>query len=330
MTDVLELLRRDDPVDADRLRAEEPPRETLTTILASPPPRRPRRPRARGRLLVPAVGAALAAIVAVAVLVGGGARPDEAAAAALRKVADVARAQPPTLPAGDGRLLYFRTDSEVPLPMAGEPPFHRGIDSEDDVAFLVRTRNTQEVWVGEHRGLVRNTSGAPAFPSERDREAWIAAGRPRLPQADSFDSELQGMERLRIPTDPDALLDYLHDRAADRDHGEAYIFEDLIGDYLREWGVTPEQRAALYDVAARLPGIELMGRRTDSQGRTGVAFAMRAEDRAERVTLLIDPDTAELLAITRVTLPGSPIPPGTTWTQTFSSPVLVDGMGERP
>jgi hypothetical protein len=327
MTEVLELLKRSDPVDAAALRAEEPPRATLEAILASPPPRTPRR---RGRLLVPAFGTGLAAVIAVAVFVGGGARPDEAAAAALRKVADVARAQPPTLPPGDGRLLYFRTTSDVSLPMAGEPPFHRGIDSEDDVAFVVRVHNTQEVWAGEDHGLVRNTSGTPSFPTERDREAWAAAGRPRLPQAERFDSELRGIERLRIPTDPDALLDYLEDRAADGEHSAAYIFEELIGDYLREWGVTPEQRAALYEVAARLPGIELLGRRTDPQGRTGIAFAMRAEDRAERVTLIIDPDTGELLAITRVTLPESPIPAGTAWSQTFSSPVLVDGIGERP
>ena len=327
MTELLELLKRSDPVDAAALRAEAPPRATLESILASPPPRKPRR---RARMLVPALGAGVAAVVVTALLVGGGARPDEAAAAALRKVANVARAQPPVLAPGDGRLLYFRTDSEYSLPMAGEPPFHRGIDSKDDVAFLVDMESTQEVWVGEHRGLVRNTTRAPAFPSERDREAWVAAGRPRLPRSGTSDSPLDGVERLHIPTDPDALLAYLEKRAEDGDHGASYIFEQLIGDYLREWGVTPEQRAALYEVAARLPGIELQGPTTDPRGRPGVGFAMRAEDRAERITLIIDPDTAELLAITTVTLPGSPIPPGTTGSQTFSSPVLVDAEGERP
>jgi len=94
--------------------------------------------------------------------------------------------------------------------------------------------------------------------------------------------------------------------------------------------VTPDQRAALYEVAALLPGIELLGRIRGPQGRAGIGFAMRPEDRAERVTLIIDPDTAELMAITTVTLPGSPSPPGTTGSQTFSSPVLVESVGERP
>lgn len=328
MTDVLELLKRADPVDSERLRADEPPREVLAAILASAPEHEP---RPRRRILIPAAGLGLAAALAVLLLTGGHGRTvDAAAAAALRDVADAARAQPPTLPVGARGVLYFRVESEFALPMAGEPPFHRGIDSEDDVAFLARAKSTQEVWVGDDRGLVRNTTGAPVFPTERDRAAWVEAGRPRLPRASTFEDELGGIERLRIPTDPDALLEYLEDRAADGDHGPAYIFETQIAGYLQEWGVTPAQRAALYEVAARLPGIELLGRRTDPEGRTGIAFATRAEDRAERVTLIIDPDTGELLAKTSVTLSDSPIPAGTTGSQTFHSPVRVPAIGELP
>jgi hypothetical protein len=320
MTEVLELLKRNDPVDAAALRAEEPPRETLDAILASPPPRKP---RPRRRLLVPAFGAGLAAIVAVALLVGGGARPDEAAAAALEELADAARAQPPTLAPGDARFLYFRLEGDGYLAMAGEPPFNRGIRTEDDFGFLVEFRHTQEVWIGEERGRIRNRFGDVTLASRRDRDAWEAAGRPKLPLS-------QGIERLRIPTDPDELLEQLQRRAEGQDEGNVWIFTTMITDYLREWGITPEQRATLLEAAARVPGIELLGERKDPKGRPGVGFAMVDEQEHARHTLIIDRDTGELLAQRSETLPGGPIPAGATGYTVFESPVLVEGVGERP
>jgi hypothetical protein len=327
MTDVLELLKQADPIDTDRLRAEAPPRDTLQAILSSRPPRK-RRPLRR--LLVPAFGAVLAAIVAVVVLVGGGARPDEAAAAALEDLADAARAQPPTLAAGDARFLYFRQEGDGYLVMASERPFHREIHTEEDFGFLVTYRHMQEVWIGEERGRIRNRFGDVRPASQRDRQVWEAAGRPNLPRAS--DSEFpvsQGIERLRIPTDPDELLEELRRRADGQDQGNVWIFTTMITDYLREWGVTPDQRGALLEAAARVPGIELLGERRDPKGRTGVGFAMVDEQEHARHTLILDRDTGELLAELSETLPGGPIPAGATGFTVFESPVLVDALGER-
>lgn len=328
MTDVLELLKQSDPVDMHQLRAETPPRDALEVILAGRAPRQRRRHR---RVLVPAFGVALAAVIAVVLLVGGGTRPDEAAAAALEELADAARAQPPTLAPGDARFLYFRLEGRGYLAMAGEPPFQRGIRTEEDFGFLVDFRHTQEVWIGEERGLVRNRFGAVTLASERDREAWEAAGRPKLPPASDDTSPLpQGIERLRIPTDPDELLEQLRRRAEGNDEGNAWIVTTMITDYLREWGVTPEQRATLLEAAARVPGIELLGGRKDPKGRPGVGFAMVDEQEHARHTLIIDRDTGELLAQLSETLPGGPIPAGATGYTVFESPVLVDSPGERP
>ena len=266
MTDVLDLLKRADPVDAKELRSHEPPADVLEAILATPQrdaSRRERQSRAgraprarRPHLLLPAAGLGLAAVIAVAVLVGGGARPDEAAAAALERLADAARTQPPTRAPGDGRFLYFQSESKGFLAMAGERPFHRGIRTPDDFGFLLNFRSTQEAWVGDSNGFVRNTSTAPTFATPRDRQAWEEAGRPRLPGASDQDSPTNSpIERLRIPTEPAALVDYMRARAEEQDESNAWIFGTLFTDYLREWGLTPEQRAALYEAAARLPGV---------------------------------------------------------------------------
>jgi hypothetical protein len=331
MTDVLELLKQADPADVGDLRREAPPRDTLVTILARPPATPPRRRRPM-RVLAPA--AALAAAVAAVVLLvpgGGGRNVDSAAAAALERIADVARAQPPTLPPGDDRFLYFRLETRGFMALADEPPFHRGIRSSDDFGFLLDFRSTQESWVGEHGGLVRNTGGAPTFASPRDRTAWERAGRPKLPAAYEDETPTNtGIERLRIPTDPGALLDYLRDRADRNGEDNAWIFGTMITDYLREWGVTPEQRAALYEAAARLPGVELLGDRTDPDGRRGTGFAMDDAGAHLRHTLIIDPDTGELLAEVSETLPGNPIPAGAKSQTLFHSPVLVQSAGERP
>jgi hypothetical protein len=340
MTDVLELLKRADPVDARELRSHEPPADVLEAILATPQREAGRRerqartgrgPRRRVRLFAPAVGLGLAAVVAVAVLVGGGARPDEAAAAALERIADAARTQPPTLAPGDGRFLYFQSESRSFLAMADERPFHRGIRTPDDFGFLLNFRATQEAWVGDSNGLVRNTMTAPTFATARDRRTWEQAGRPRLPQASDDESPTNsGIERLRIPTEPAELVDYMRARADEQDEGNAWIFGTLFTDYLREWGLTPKQRAALYDAAARLPGVELLGKRKDPDGRSGIGFAISDDDAHVRHTLIVNPDTGELLAQIDSTLPGGPIPPRATTETVFHSPTLVDTAGDRP
>jgi hypothetical protein len=64
-----------------------------------------------------------------------------------------------------------------------------------------------------------------------------------------------------------------------------------IGDLLRESPASPALRRALYEVAAGIPGVRLVGNLKDALGRTGVGV-----ERSDESTLLIDPASGQLLA----------------------------------
>ena len=71
------------------------------------------------------------------------------------------------------------------------------------------------------------------------------------------------------------------------------MFEQL-GDALRESPAAPALRAGLYRALALVPGIELLGARSDSRGRAGTAVAFTAGGR--RSELIFDPATGDMLA----------------------------------
>ena len=69
-------------------------------------------------------------------------------------------------------------------------------------------------------------------------------------------------------------------------------------------------QAALYDVAARIPGVRLLGRVLDPAGRRGTAVVLDNEHNHVRNTLIFDPETSLLLAEQETALPGGQAPAG--------------------
>jgi len=63
----------------------------------------------------------------------------------------------------------------------------------------------------------------------------------------------------------------------------------IVGDLLRESPASPALRKALWEVAARIPGVTLVGNVTDAAGRAGVA--VRRGDQG----YTFDPETGRLL-----------------------------------
>lgn len=293
----IELLARLAPVrDEDLVATTQAPeaRAVLALILAIPiddsPPRRAARvdvkQRRRRWLAVPVVAVAVAA-TAVAVLVSTtGSSTASAAAATLRKAATVAQAQAPLIP-GPGQFVYTKSvDAYINtvVPAGGA-----------DAAYNVLVPHVREVWLGRNGGRVYQTNGTPQFPTAQDRQRWMAAGQPELTEP-PMDAKLSPTPPLDLPTDVNALYDRLkREASAPGDDNPLYLeMFTLVGDSLRETAATPAQRAALYEVAARLPGVQLLGPLKDSVGRPGVAVAMTAD--GVRHTLIFDPATSALLA----------------------------------
>jgi hypothetical protein len=121
------------------------------------------------------------------------------------------------------------------------------------------------------------------------------------------------MASLDLPSDPDVLYAKLRQDTAsygDRQNAEMFI---TIGDDLRENYTTPAQRAALFEAAARIPGIQLIEHATDAVGRPAEAVALVDGEHHERLTLLFDPGTRALLGEGDAVLDGNPLgyPAGT-------------------
>ena len=66
-------------------------------------------------------------------------------------------------------------------------------------------------------------------------------------------------------------------------------------------------------MAARIPGVTLAGTMNDRAGRTGVGVSMDSTTWRTRTTLVIDPDTSQLLGEEEVSLEGNELgyEPGT-------------------
>jgi hypothetical protein len=297
-------------------------RRHLVAELSQRGARRVGSPRRRTWLL-PAGGLAAAAAAAAIVFVGVGGNGGETASAAtvLREAAVIARQQAATPEPGPGEFLYVKHVSA-----------YLSVFPEGDAPFAALVPRVQEFWFRPAGGRVVQTSGRPEFLSERDRRNWIAAGRPELREPE-HSGPYPAPERLRLPSNPDRLYERLEREAAGHSEGVHPEMFTLVGDALRDGGATPAQRAALYEVAARIPGVELLGEVTDPGGRPGIAVAMRHEVDGILETLVFDPDTSALLAEEDRTLAENEFgyAEGTViGYATYHNVAIVDSKRERP
>ena len=252
------------------------------------------KPRRRRWLAVPALTTAVAATIAVVLVSSGENGTPTAAAATLRQAATVAGAQAPLTP-DPGQYVYTKSINAYTVTT---------VPGDAATAYTVLVPKVREIWLGPDGGHLSETSGPPEFLTAQDRERWAAAGRPDLTGKPVEWEKLSPTSPLDLPSDTDALYARLKKDATDRGNGLYSEMFTLIGDSLRETAATPAQRAALYQVAARLPGVELIGPVKDGAGRPGTAVAI--SDEGIRSTLIFDPNTSALLGEEQVALAGNP------------------------
>jgi hypothetical protein len=279
----------------------------------------PKSRRVRGRLLL-AAGVAVGVVAAAVVLAGVGdeATVDARAASVLRDAAAKTRAV--QAPRGPRRVLYVKSVDAY-------------LSTWAEAGFSVLVPHVREVWSGPRGGLLDSWSGEPRFLSARDRARWIAAGRPQVREPDTKPTRVPRQAPSDLPTDAGALFDRLEAEAKGHSEGTNRQMFTLVADAFRETNLSAAQRAALYEVAARVPGVELIGSTKDPAGRAGVAVAMDHPDDGMRHTLVVDPETGALLSEQRVTLAQNSYgyPAGTVvGHSTYLVTARVDAVGTRP
>jgi len=310
----------------------------------APAPPRPHRHR-RAAVAIAAAALAIAIALPIALPGGGTGGAEPAAAGLLHQVALRAGQQPPDPTPQPGQYLYTRSESAwTLLYVVG-----------NGRTFLFNTPMIRQSWHGpDGSGRILNTFGRASFPTEEDRATWIAAGSPDLYQVqadvDLYEGrtedsrfgpgELTYPDYADLPTDPEELLELIESRELIGGPDGDWQTFSIIGDLLREVSPGPKVRAALYQIAAELPGVELVGRVVDGAGRQGVAVAYTnpSSDARARLELIFDPTTAELFGWGEVLVADSTVDvesggPGAVYgavgpagTRTFTTTWLVSGV----
>jgi len=271
----------------------------------------------RRRLLVAAAGLLTAGAIGALIGLSSQGSGNAAAARVLRNIATVARTQEAPKPLKRGQFRY--TKSVVAFMSGGK-------------GWNALSPGVREFWMGPTGGRIHERWGKPVFPTAADRQAWIAAGRPQVSTREDS-ANIPPTHPLAMPTDPDKLYAAINDRAVGHGNGTRPEMFTLVGDALRETGASPALRAALYEVAARIPGVQLIGPAKDRIGRRGVAVAYADGKIHERHELIFDRRTAALLGEEYVQLDGNPsgYPAGTvTGYSTYVASGVVNRRGARP
>jgi hypothetical protein len=237
------------------------------------------------------IAAAAAWVIAlvVALTFTGGREVAAGADAELRRLGRIASRREELSP-GPGQFFLIRSQ---------ELRLESFSSLETDVSFVRITRLSISTWVApDGSGFRQERVLSSRFASDADRMAWIEAGRPNF----ELDREYriqpdQSMIRdvAGLPAAPDRLLELLRTGAGvEGPPGDDQVFID-IGRLLAQGVAPPEIRAALFEAATRLDGVELVGDVEDPLGRPGIGIAIAGA--SDRTRLVFDPGSAQLLAI---------------------------------
>jgi hypothetical protein len=152
------------------------------------------------------------------------------------------------------------------------------------------------IWISRYRyGITENTGPATSNPLCKPSGKTIVGG------SDNFGVTEKGLtwsQLYALPTDPARLerlllaesgLTFSPDPTSPEVWtGEEDFFQDIMG-LLGGTPAPPALREALYEVAARIPGVKVQGDYTDSLGRTGTALQLGI------MTMVVNPGDGQLL-----------------------------------
>ncbi|WP_457032845.1 CU044_5270 family protein [Kitasatospora sp. P5_F3] len=135
-----------------------------------------------------------------------------------------------------------------------------------------------------------------------------------------------------LSTDPQELLQKIYTETKGAGTGpdqEAFV---TIADLIREQAVPGKLAAALYQAAARIPGVVLLDSATDASGRTGIAIARTNTATGSRDEIIFDRASYAFLGERSVQVTEAPgVAPGTVTANTaVLKRAVTDAPGLRP
>jgi hypothetical protein len=290
-------------------------------------------------------GALVATLVLTNVLGfgGWGGGVDAAAAAALNNAA-LAAIETSDPVVGAGQYLLIDTTAVYGATVSGalkenKPPVSY-LTINDEQLYVPADRNGEWVWKRNPRVPYQT------FGAESKRLAWDGydermagpEGNDELLSARegdfySYPSPVSPKILAKFPTDPPELLSYIYhatEGGGQSRDGQALAF---IAEVLRTGVPQAKLRAALYQAAALIPGIEIVEKQATFDGRIGIAIGRVENADHSRQDLIIDPATGLLIGERRVQLEaawGYPAGTVTSWTAITTAVVDAAPGGGTP
>ncbi|TPQ22309.1 CU044_5270 family protein [Streptomyces sporangiiformans] len=293
----------------------------------TPPPARGAAWR-RPAFVAPAVAAVLSVAVVLGVAVtrdardGNRPRPakerHQAAAEVLERIAKAAEKRPGPEGVRDDQFVYIKSQDD-----------YMEATHDDTCPVPSHDLTDREIWKavdGKRWGLDRSESGRY---EEKINPKFMANDKPP--------SDYREVEAL--PTDPDALYDWLHkgSNPRARSHDAAFRTATTI---LSDNIVPPEVSAALFRAVAKLPGVTVVKDAEDAEdalGRGGVAIGRTDKDMKERTDWIFDEKTLEYLGERQVYAGkatsgrcGTTKPGDLLTSKAITERAVVDKAGEQP
>ncbi|MFE5089090.1 CU044_5270 family protein [Streptomyces sp. NPDC056638] len=198
--------------------------------------------------------------------------------------------------------------------------------------------HTRQVWLsadGSRPGLLRE-EGEPDSLLGGDAPVYDLDGRGATPRPRTAHKKAASISDptheyvASLPTDPDALLKLIRDETHGQGQDPDQRAFTAIGDLLAETWAPPQVGAALYQAAAKIPGVTVIDAATDAAGREGVAVARTAH--GQQTQWIFDRTTYAFLGErTVLTESGDAGPAGAVvGTSAVLTRAAVDRTGETP
>ncbi|WP_410639096.1 CU044_5270 family protein [Amycolatopsis sp. lyj-346] len=158
----------------------------------------------------------------------------------------------------------------------------------------------REVWFsvdGTRDGLI----GTTKIGGCRDGKAPMYGTNDPRAEGKLEDCRPSPAYRTDLPTTADAMLAYLNKKVGDRDGKATYIGKDVYG-LASEQALQPASYAALFEAAAKVPGLTALDHVTDGAGRPGVGITFPnppgSLSTAKPMVMVFDATTYQFLGTT--------------------------------